>query len=102
MRVGDAQVLVGIHRDIVDADFVMKVGPGRASAVADITDGVAAMHVLSGINRKALHMAIASRDSVAVIENDRSSISAHEVCEFNDSVCRGHDWLSIDRADIHA
>jgi hypothetical protein len=46
MRIGDAQILVGIYRDVVDADFIVEVRAGAAAAIADVADGVSAVHVL--------------------------------------------------------
>src|SRR6476620_11831716 len=101
VRVGHAQILVRIHRDVVDAHFVVKMWAGAASAVANVADGVAAVHMLSGINREALHVSIASGDAVAVVKNDRASVSAHEVGELDDTLSGRHDWLPVNRADIH-
>ena len=45
---GHAEVLVRIDRGIVDPDFIMKMGTGRASAFTDVSDDIAAVHMLPG------------------------------------------------------
>ena len=45
-----AQVLVGIHRDVVNADLVMEVGAGGAAGLANVADDFAAGDVLAGNN----------------------------------------------------
>lgn len=102
VRVGHAQILVGIHRDVIDAHFVVEVGSSRTSAVTHIADGVAAVNMLSGINRKALHVPVARRNAVAMIQDDRASIPAHEVGELNNSIRGCQNGLSIYRANVHA
>ena len=102
VRVGHAQVFVRIDWDIVDADFVVKVWAGAASAIADVADRVAPVYVLPGINRKALHVSVACGDAVAVVEDDRPTISAHEVGEFYDTFGRRHNRLPVNRTDIDA
>ncbi len=62
-----AEILVGIDRSVVDADFVVKMGTGGASAGADIGDGVATVNMLSGCDCEAGKVAVAGGDAVAVI-----------------------------------
>ncbi len=75
----DAEVLVGIDGGVIDADFVVKMGAGRASAFSYITNHVAAMHRLSGSHRVAGKMAITGADAVAVIDHDLLAVSAHDL-----------------------
>ena len=56
---GDAEILVGIDRGVVDAHFVVEVGTGRASAGPNIADYVAAVDVLSRSDGKTREMAVA-------------------------------------------
>ncbi len=43
----EPEILVRIYRSVVDADFVVEMGTGAASALADISDGVSAVHMLA-------------------------------------------------------
>src|SRR5262249_30893068 len=56
LREGGAQVLVRIHRCVVDVNFVVDVRAGAASALPDETDHVAALHVLPDGDGKARHV----------------------------------------------
>ena len=67
VRVGDPEVFVGIDRDIVDPDLVVKMRTGAASAVSHVTDCVATVYVLSRVAGEALQVTEASRDPVAVV-----------------------------------
>lgn len=67
VRISDAQVFVGIYRDVIDADFIVKMGTGAAAAIAHVADRIAAVDVLAGKYRKALQVAITGRDAVAVV-----------------------------------
>src|ERR1039458_4247354 len=76
-----AEILVGIDWSVVDADFVVEMRAGGASAHDDVADGVAAMDLLSGRDREAGKVAIAGGDGMAVIDHDGFAVSAHEVSE---------------------
>src|SRR5260370_179091 len=43
----EPEILVRIYRSVVDADFVVEMGTGAASALADVSDGVSAVHMLA-------------------------------------------------------
>jgi hypothetical protein len=55
-----AEVLVGIHRGVVDANFVVKVRTGAAAAQSNIPNGVASVDILSGDYRITGKMPVAS------------------------------------------
>jgi len=67
---------VGIYWSVVDANFVVEVRAGAASAVADVADGVAAVYVLSGEDGKAGEVSVTRRDSVAMVNRDRAPTPA--------------------------
>ena len=78
---GQAEVLVGIDWSVVDADFVVEMGTGGASAHADIADGIATMDLLSRRDGEARQVSIAGGDGVAMVDHDGFAISAKEVGE---------------------
>src|SRR5271165_5214209 len=90
-----AKVLVGIDRGIVDADFVVEVRPGAATALANESDGVSAMHVLAGHDRKVRQMAVAGSDAVAVVNHDGASVSAQEIGVSDYAVGGSYHRLSV-------
>src|SRR5438105_15946278 len=81
MGYGQAQVFVGVHWRIVDANFVVEMRASGASAEAHIADGVAAVNVLAGGDGEARKMAVAGRNSVSMIDHDGAAIAAEEVGE---------------------
>ena len=70
-----AQILMGIHRGVLDADFIVKVRARAASAGSYIADHISAMDCFSFGGCVSRHVSEESCDSVAVIEDDRSSIA---------------------------
>ena len=100
MRDVDAQILIRIHRGVVDADFVVKMRTGTAAAEADIADHVAAADVLAGGNREARKVSEARNDAVAVLKNDRSTVPAHEISEIDYAIRGCDDWLAHRGRDI--
>ena len=98
----DAKVFIRIDRSIVDADFVVKMRAGGASAETDITDRVAAMNMLPRRDREAGEMAVASRDAVAMIHHDGLTVSAKEVGESDYAIGGGDDGMTVGAANIHA
>ena len=96
----EAQVLVGIHRGVVDADFVVEVRPGRASAEADVADGVAAMDVLSGGDGEARKVAEAGGDSVSMVDHNSASVAAQKISERNGAVGRSDHGRADTGGDI--
>jgi len=64
LRHRQPQILVGVYWDIVDADFVVKMRTSRASAEADVADGVATVDILSGGDGEAGKVAVAGRNAV--------------------------------------
>ena len=102
MGVGYAEILVRIDGNIVDPNFIVKVRSGTAATIADVTNDVAALNVLSRKDRETLEMSVAGRDSAAVVENHCSSISAHQIRKL-DRACGGSDnRLPENGPDINA
>src|ERR1700676_2438764 len=85
---GEPQILVGIHRSVVDADFVVEMGSRRASAEADVADGIAAMDVLSDSDGEARKVAVASGNAVSMVNHDSATVAAQEIGEGNGAVGR--------------
>src|SRR5215469_3736676 len=86
--VGHAKILSRIDRNVFDANFVVEVGTGAATAIADKPDRVTAVYTLAREHGKGFQMAVTCADPVAVVNDDRSSITAHEVGKLNHAVCR--------------
>src|SRR5215471_960715 len=102
MRDRQPQVLVRVHWRFVDADFVVEVRPGRASAEADVPNRIATVYVLPGGNRVARKVSVARRDSMSVIDNNGTPVSAHEVGERNLPVSWGNHRRADDRGNVYA
>jgi hypothetical protein len=98
----DAKVFIGIDWRVVDADFVVKMRAGGASAEAYVADGVAAVNVLAGGDGESRKMAVAGGDAVAVIHHEGFAVSAHEIGEGDDAVCRSDDGMAVVAANINA
>jgi len=90
----NAEVLVGIHWSIVDANFVVKVRSGASAAEADVADHFAAMHVLPGRDGKARKVSVASVNAVTVLEDNRASVATEKVCKLDRSVRRSNHRLA--------
>ena len=101
MRIGHAQIFVGIDWNIVDANFIVKMWSSASSAVADVADGIAAMYVLSREYREALQVSVARSNAVSVVKNNGSPISAHEIREFNNGFRWSDNRLSVERTDVN-
>src|SRR5579863_9674861 len=99
---GQAEIFVGIDWGVVDADFVVEMGAGAASAIADVSDGVAAVDLLACSDREIGQVAVAGGDAVAVIENNGAAVAAHEVGEFDDAVGGRDHRLAHGSGNIHA
>ena len=102
MRISGAQIFVRIYRDIINADFIVKVRPGAAAGVADVADCVASMDFLAREYRQALHVPVAGGNAVPMIEDDSAPVSAHEVGKHHSSVGRRNDLLPYDRPNINS
>src|ERR1051326_468473 len=98
----DAQVLVRIDRSVVDANFVVEVRTGRAAALADIADHVAAIHSLSSCDRIAGKVAVPGADAIAVVDDDGLAVAAHHLGDRHDAIRRGNNPGAVAAADIHA
>src|SRR5215472_17253982 len=96
-----AEVLVGIDGCIEDADLVVEMGAGTASALTHIAQGIAAVNHLSQAHGKTGKMPVESTDAVAVIDNDRAAVAVHQVGKLNHAI-RGRNDLGADLAgNIH-
>src|SRR5580700_12317305 len=102
MRHRQPQELVGIDWSVLDANFVVEVWTSAATAQPDVSDGVAAAHVLSGYNCIAGKMAVAGGDSVAVIQGDCAPVAAHKISEGYHGIGRRYDWLSVRSRDVNS
>src|SRR5947209_4130185 len=96
----EPQILVGIHRSVVDAHFVVQVRTGRASAEADVADGVAAVDVLPGGDGEAGKMAVAGGDAVSVVNHDGATVAAQKISESNCAVSRSDHGRADTGGDI--
>src|SRR5262249_19070897 len=97
-----AEVLVRIHRRVVDVHFIVHVRPGGASRETDIADGVTARDALSGNDGEARHMTVERRDAVAMVDDDRAAVAVMEVRFDDGAVRRRDDALSVATADVRA
>jgi len=97
-----AKVLVRIHGRVVDADFVVKMGTGGASAEADVAEDIAAVDVLAGGYAEAGEVAVAGGDSVAVIHRDSAAIASEEVCKRYCAVGGGQNGLTYSGGNVYA
>ena len=95
-----AEVFVRINWSVVDADFVVKVRPGGASAFPDVPDHVAAMHVLASSDAKSGKVTVAGADPVSVVDHDGLAVSAHVVGKGHNAVSWGDDGMAEIAADI--
>jgi hypothetical protein len=84
-----------IHWSVINANFVMQVRTGAATAQPDIANCVAPAHKLSGNDRIAGKMAIAGGNSVAVVKGDSPPIPTHEVGKSHHAIGWGDDRLAI-------
>ena len=99
---GKTKIFIRIDRRVVNANLVVEVRSCRPSAEADITDGIAPMHVLTGGDGEAGKMAVTGGDSVAVIDHEGLTVPAHEIGERNDAIGGGDDRVAVIAADIYA
>src|SRR4029077_2289427 len=99
---GHAEIFVGIDRGVVDANFIVEMGAGGASAQANVANGVAAMNLLSGSDGKAGEVAVAGRDAMAMVHRDQFAVSALEIREGDYTVGRCDHRVAVSTANIHA
>ena len=59
------------------------------------------MYVLSREYCEALEMSVARGDTVAMIKNNRASVSAHKIRELNHAFRRSNDRLTVQRTDVN-
>src|SRR5216684_2233438 len=97
---GDSQVLVRIDWSVVDADFVVEVRTGRASAKTNIADDIAPVDVLAGSNRVAGKVSVARANAVTMVKHHRLAVSAEEIYESDDTIGRGDHLVAVSAANI--
>ena len=102
MRDRHAEILVGVHWRVVDADFVVKVWTRRTSAQSDISNRIAPADVLPGDYSEVRKVAITRADAVSVIDHHRATVAAHEISEGDCPIGRSHDWLPNTGRNIDA
>src|SRR5207248_3250176 len=98
----NAQVLVRVHRDIVDTDLIVKMRTGAASAEADVANNVAAVNLLPGDDGVTGQMAVKGGQPVPMFQDDGAPVTVHEVGVGDLAVRGSNNWLAILGADIHA
>src|SRR5580704_2720671 len=96
----EPQELMGIHRSVINADFVVQVWTGAATAQPDISDRIAPSHKLSGNNRIARKMPVAGGNSVAVVKRDSPPISTHKIGESHHAIGWSDDRLPVGSRDV--
>ena len=101
LRQGRAQIFVRIDGRIVNANFVVKVGAGAASAGSDVADYIAAVDGFSFGRSVGGHMPEQSRDAVSMIENYRSSIAVDVIIGSDCAVGWCHDGRAERGGDIY-
>ena len=97
-----AEIFVRVDWRVVDADFVVKVWTGRASAQPDVSDCIAAPHMLPGDYREVREVSVPRADSVAVINHHCATVAAHEISEGDRPIGRSYDWLPNPGRNIDA
>src|SRR4029077_4417675 len=70
LRAHVAQVAPGIHRCVVDADFIVEMRTCRPAALAFETDDIAAFYVRAGLGVESRKVAVPGRNAEAVIDDD--------------------------------
>src|SRR4030095_4290984 len=98
----NAEILVGIHGSVVDADLIVQVRACAATAQTNVTDDFTTMDVLPGADCEGGQVTEASVDSVSVINHDRFSVTAKIICELDHAVRRSKDRLPHRSGDVHA
>src|SRR4051812_35098234 len=99
---GHAQVLIRIDGRVVDADLIVEVGAGAASAKSDVADSFAFVDALSGGDIEARKMSVAGGDAVAVIDLDEVSVAAHVTGIDDDAISRRNDRIAVGARNIDA
>src|SRR5258708_6383646 len=64
----------------------MEMGAGAAAALADVADGVSAVHVLAGDAGKATQVTVAGGDAGTMVDDSGASVAANEVGKQNTAV----------------
>src|SRR5271157_2226218 len=88
LLVGDAQILVRIDRNLVDAHLIVQVRAGGAAGLAYKSDHLAANHMLADGNRHGGKMPVKSKHIMAMVDHDLAAISG---------VHAGYGYLTITR-----
>jgi len=89
MRDGHTEILVRIHRGIVDADFIVKdADPVERPLVPTYPITSPRWDSLPGCDGKTGKVAVAGADAVPVIDHDRPAVAAHLIAKCNRAVAR--------------
>ena len=94
------QVRSGVNRLVVDAYFVVDVRACGATRRADLANHVAARDVLPHLDIYVREMAVARRQSVAVIYDDDLAVTALASGEGDDAVGCGDDSRAVVCGDV--
>ena len=95
LRHGGAEILVGIDRNALDANFVVQMRRSDAAGAADISDDLATMNVLAVGDGESGEMAVAGGDAMAVIEADEISVTIHELGKGDYAISSGMDRSAV-------
>ena len=83
-----------VHWCVVNADFIVEVGPGAASAGADEPDHVAAMDGLADRGAVSGKVSVESADSVTVIDDDGAPVAVDVLRSFHNPISGSDDRRS--------
>ena len=74
-------VIHGIDRFLIDADFIMQMRSGRSAGISDIANYIPPFDFLIVVNIKRLQMPIICLITIAMIYSDNFSESIHPFCQ---------------------
>src|SRR5437764_11759122 len=85
-RPDSAQVLMRVHRRVVNADFVVEVRPSAAAARSYVADDVAAMNGFTFSGCISGHVSEEGGGAMAVIDDDRAAIAVDIVSRSDSAI----------------
>ena len=81
-----AEVLVGIDRGPIDANFVVEVWASGTAALADVSNDVTALDSLARGHREAGEVAITGADPASMVHHDDLAVAAQRFgCDYDPS-----------------
>ncbi len=98
MRAG-LEILQRIDRLIIDAHFVVKVRPGRATGRSNLPQELPSLNQLTNRSGKRGKVTITRRETAAMIDNHELTITVLPAGECHGAVGAGNHWcapLSLD------